>query len=275
MKSRRFLIVFVLIPLICVTMVQAQNYGTPSNLAGVWTMTVSPGTHLISFPVLPDTATLDDVLGDQFPGGDAWENSTRIVSIIDGVMVGAYFNSGSQAWEGDLEELDLRHGYWMVVPDDADPVELRLLGAAMNVDEIDMGTMSPGMNLVSAGYPFPTTYAGSGLVTSGFASAEYSVTSDRIYSWSAGNLNGAWYHPEMGWQGYGNTFQPEAGYVIIVVNGSDGFQWTRPAPGHTPHGGTRPQPPVGPGQSIQLAIPAPDFSTPPWNNPSPSRVRGR
>lgn len=243
-----------------------QNLGQPSNLVGSWTMTLQPGTHLVSFPLLPENATPMSVFRDQLPGGLSWSEASRIVTVQNGVTTGSFYNSSTGEWEGTLNDLNLRYGYWLVIPDGSESIDLRLVGAAMDADTLHMGLIEPGMSLVSAGYPFPTTMEGSGLLVSGFSSAEYRVVTDRIHSWSAGNLVPAWHHPQLGWQGQFMNFNPEFGYVIVVVNEEGGFEWRRPHPGRReivppamrlgrPHG-----------SRIRSTVPVPDLSRPPWGD---------
>lgn len=277
MLHKKIIVVITAIFFLVPSLLPAQGLQNPSNLTGIWKMTLGPGTHLVSFPVLPDVAELDAVLGDQFPAGIVWGEATRIATIENGEMLGAFYSQATQSWSGSLNTLDKRRGYWLVIPDDSDSVTVTLVGSAMEADTVHMGTMHAGMNLVSAGFPYPTSLGGSNLVESGFSSANYSVTGDRIYKWHADNYNHSWHHPQNGWSGDLFDFQPGIGYILVCVNADGSFEWNRPRPNvgrryHSSGNAARMRGRSGGHQEGLLS--APDLSHPPWiAKPAKSRSR--
>jgi hypothetical protein len=250
---------------------QTGGFGDPSNLVGIWKMTLQPGTHLVSFPLLPEGATVDELIGDQLPGGSEWMNSSRIVSTGTSIIRGSFYHAERGEWIGTLHNLDLRKGYWLIIPDDADPVNLRLVGAALEADEVEMGEMRSGVNMIGAPFPTPSSLAASGLVESGYNSASYLAMADRVYTWRAGSLSPAWHTPNQGWIGTPFTFQPTHGYILFVAPGHESFNWTHPRP--ELYNG------MNGGQEVMrihgltdTVLKPPDFSRQPWGKGPPPAV---
>ncbi len=261
------LLVFILV--IAATPVLPQGmFGDPSNLVGVWKMNLQPGAHLVSFPVLPTNATINEVLGDQLPGGTDWESSTRIITYGINAVRASYYDSNLDQWIGTLNDLEQEKGYWLIIPDNAAPVTLLLTGAAMEAEEINMGTLSPGVNLVGTGFPFPTSLAASGLVESGLTGGMYSATSDHIYTWYAGHFYPAWYHQDNGWQGSSFSFEPGKGYIVVVTPGHQAFNWYQPRPQYSP-GEEELFQPLSPGNFHTNTLPITGFDRPPWGDGDP------
>jgi hypothetical protein len=243
----------------------AAGFGQPSNPAGVWEMTVSEGTHLISFPVLPQNATLMSVLGQQFPGGFFWEDATRVVGVHADTIAGSYFSNLTGEWVGDLVDLDANKAYWLIMPNGEPDIDLRLIGAAMTMAETAIDTLSPGLNFVACPAIVPVTLAGSGLIESGCVPAAFAARADRVYTWSNDLLMPAWKHPDQGWVGAGFTFHPGKGYIIERASGDLDIEWTRPeliVGAEPPRGGEEPV--VTPDMRLMLQSLEFDFSTPPW-----------
>jgi len=261
---QRLTVIALLFPLMMPAGIFAAGFGQPSNPAGIWEMTVSEGTHLISFPVLPENATLMSVLGQQFPGGFVWEDATRVVGVHADTIAGSYFSYLYGEWVGDLVNLHANEAYWLIMPDGEPDIDLRLIGAAMTMAETIIDTLSPGLNFVACPAIVPVTLAGSGLIESGCVQAEFATRADRVYTWSTGLLMPAWKHPVQGWIGAEFTFHPGKGYIVERATGDLDIEWTRPeliVGAEPPRGGEEPvvSPDMMPMlQSLQL-----DFSTPP------------
>ena len=79
--SARAFTVVLFLSLSLVGMARAGDFGTPSNLAGIWKMEILPGTHLVSFPLLQGDANVTALLADHFPAGASYEEATRIVGL--------------------------------------------------------------------------------------------------------------------------------------------------------------------------------------------------
>ncbi|GBE29237.1 hypothetical protein BMS3Bbin04_00249 [bacterium BMS3Bbin04] len=246
-------------------MLKAAEFGQPSNPAGVWEMDVAPGTHLVSFPVLPEDATVTDLLGDQFPGADVWEEATRIMTIDEGVVLGSYYNSTQSEWIGTLSSLNVNRAYWLIVPEGADEIMLRLVGAALTMGEVVVDDLQLGVNCVACPAIVPVTLAGSGLTSSGLLSAEFPAKADRVFIYSDDLLTPAWHNPAQGWVGADFTFHPGKGYLIERVSGPEELEWTRPelVVGAEPdRGGVSPR--INPQLRSMLGTSPLNFDSPPW-----------
>lgn len=226
MRHRLFIVMALII--IVPAAVFAAGFGQPSNPAGVWEMTLTEGIHLISFPVLPEGATITRVLGDQFPGGSVWDDATRIIGMRADAIVGSYYNDVTEEWTGDLVDLNISDAYWLVIPDGEPDVEIRLIGAALSMAETTIKPLSPGMNYVACPAIVPVTLAGSGLIESGCVAANYAALADRVYTYSSDLLMPAWKHPTEGWIGAEFTFHPGKGYIVERATGEFDFDWIRP-----------------------------------------------
>lgn len=271
-KMKRLLSLIIPVLLLIPICSQAQYFGDPSNMVGVWQMNLQPGVHLVSFPVLPSgEPDVSEVFGDQLPAGESWETASRILTLENGHYIGSFYNSASSEWEGDLNSVTYNKAYWLVIPEAAgNSITLYLTGAVMEANVVDLGEINPGMNLASGGYPYSVPFEETGLVESGFTGNSYRVTSDRVYKWSAGSLDPVWYDPQRGWQGNYSNLDPGIGYIIVVVPGHDGFQWQRPyqqrfqRPGdHYPRNQRRPATPPR-----SHFLPLPNFDQPPWTHVS-------
>jgi hypothetical protein len=249
----------------------AAGFGQPSNPAGIWEMDLTEGTHLISFPVLAANATVSSVLTDQFPGGMDWEEATRIVSTQGDSITGSFYSSVENEWVGDLVDLHADQAYWIILPEFAPDVELRLIGAALPMVETVVTSLSPGLNYVACPAVVPVTLAGSGLITSGCVGAQFSAKADRVYTWSDELLVPAWNHPVEGWIGAEFTLHPGKGYIVERASGESDLEWVRPeliVGVEPPRGGEEPTitPAIAPmTQSFSI-----DFETPPWESRSSS-----
>ncbi len=241
------------------------GFGEASNTAGVWKMSFEPGIHLISFPLLPANADLGNVLSDQLPGGTEWSESTRILTRGNSTMRGSYYNSLDDEWVGTLHNLENELGYWLVIPDDGGTVQITLIGAAIDIGEVEMGIIDPGMNIVASPYLFPSSLAASGLDESGFEGADYVVTSDRIYTWIDDQLTPAWYSPINGWQGADYSLRPGNGYVIVVAPGHSSFSWVADSPSEM--AGQNPETEDEtfiPASILNMAVDISEFNFPPY-----------
>lgn len=207
------------------TGVQGGDFGAPSNLAGIWKMEILPGTHLISFPLLPENASVTSLLADHFPSGDTYEEATRIATIGEEGYQSSWYNSTGSYWAGTLHQLDPEKAYWLVIPEGSDPVALTLVGQSLGGDTVSVGTISEGMNLVAAPVPYAVTLAASGLIESGFKHSPMVMNADRVSSADPAGFLTAWATDGSNWNGDHFLLEPEKGYVLWRAPGEGGFDW--------------------------------------------------
>ncbi len=93
------------------------------DVVGYWTFNLEPGFNLVTFPVMPDTPTLDAVFGNRL--GDVevstWDNR------INGYRW-ARFNSETSSWEGNLFILRRGVAYWVNLLDAPGQQSIRVVG---------------------------------------------------------------------------------------------------------------------------------------------------
>ena len=260
------LVVFVLLfTLLLPGLSRAGEFGVPSNMAGIWKINLEPGIHLISFPLLPEVASVTGVLGDYFPDGATYAEATRLVTLEDGEYKAAWYNSAGPLWSGTLLFVDPHKAYWLIIPGDSGLISLPLVGKSQLADSSDMGMIEPGMSLVAAPMPYQVAFAGSGLVSSGFHAGENMVAADRVYSWNGDEFLTAWPHSSQGWIGQFYQLEPEKGYIFWRGITRPSFHWLVPKPaGMAELDGAEevfPAPMVLPGSTF---LRLPDFSTAPW-----------
>ncbi|MCB2212378.1 hypothetical protein KQI52_09735 [bacterium] len=252
----------------------AAGFGLPSNPAGVIETEFTPGTHLMSFPVLPAGATVNGILADHFPAGEEWVTATRIVTVENGDVLGSYYSSIESAWLGTLDELQVKRSYWLIIPDGSQPVEMRLIGGALTMAETVIDTLHPGVNMIACPAVVPVTLAGSGLTDSGYRSAQYAALADRVFTYTGGLVTPTWRHPTEGWQGTEFTFHPGKGYLFEIAHGDQDILWTRPeliVGAEPPRGGFEATVPSG--MRHMLQAPSIDFDSAPWSTSAGTSAR--
>lgn len=101
---------------------QVANGAARRDIVGYWNIALSPGWNLVAFPVLPDDARPQAVLGDKL--------GAAVVCTWDRAMDAyrrAAFSPESGRWSGDLFRLDRGAAYWIYLPDDQ-PMRLTVVG---------------------------------------------------------------------------------------------------------------------------------------------------
>ncbi|MCB2199704.1 hypothetical protein KQI63_09880 [bacterium] len=188
-------------------------------------MEILPGTHLVSFPLLPEEATVTTLLADHFPAGASYEEATRIVTLGAEGYESAWYNSAGNYWAGSLHWLEPQKGYWLVVPEGSDPVTLTLVGTSLGADTVSVGTIEEGLNLVAAPVPFAITLAASGLIESGFEPGSMAMNTDRLSSYDPQGFLTAWANNGSNWNGNHFLLEPERGYIVWRAPGGGDFDW--------------------------------------------------
>lgn len=84
---------------------------TQNDVVGYWTHTFQPGFNLVAFPVLPDTPTLQSVIGDKL---GAVEISTYDPQIR--TYRRAKFDQQTGQWQGNLYLLSRGVAFWVYIP---------------------------------------------------------------------------------------------------------------------------------------------------------------
>jgi len=255
--------------------VQGGDFGTPSNLGGIWRLTFTPGVHLISFPFLPQDASLDEVLGNGFPGATHWDEATRIVTIVNGEYIGAYYNVALERWFGNLTTLESQRGYWLILPEDSTPVSVTVAGVSAAQDAVRIEPLAEGLNLVASPLPYPITLEASGLEASGLLRGDYLPLADRVYAWQQQRLAPAWVKTDGAWAGASFPLQPTRGYLIWRTPNRGALEWRLPEPaGMGGWNGQMPGDPEPLPNALRAFTPSiPEFSTPPWGDEPPPRHR--
>jgi len=209
---------------------QAGQFGPPSNLAGIWRMEVEPGVHLVSFPLLQEGATVASTLGAELPGGQNFNESTRIFSLEGDDYVSAWLQSNG-IWQGNLHQLSREKAYWLVLPDVGDPVVITLVGRTRAAGTDSLGQIEEGMNLVAAPTPYSSTLSASGLVESGLTAHQHAPLAGRVHAWNENHFSVAWASAPSGWVGQLFQLEPEKGYMVWQTPGAETFEWLLPGDG--------------------------------------------
>lgn len=95
------------------------------------TLDLGPGVFYVRFLSLPDTTTLDTLLGDQLPGGVQWHRAARIQTADQSTVEGSFYDSNENRWRGTLSELKVGRGYWIALPDNSPAVHLVIQDARL------------------------------------------------------------------------------------------------------------------------------------------------
>jgi hypothetical protein len=222
--SALLLTLMLLMPLPC----PADDSG-PSNTVGFWKTDVQHGYTQMSFPLLPDDKSLDNVLGDQLTGGSTSGESDQILrwNAAGGRYEMSWFNSGALSWEGEIETLSEAESYWVYVQESS-PTQQTIVtyGNVVETASYDMGTMTPGYNAIGSVWAVSAPLSSSGL--DGFEGGLYLFLSDLImgYDASTGSYRYAWQDGSSNWQGDLTELEPLMGYWIYIAPGHTGFDWS-------------------------------------------------
>jgi hypothetical protein len=88
---------------------------TQSDVVGYWTFNFQPGFNLVAFPVLPNTPTLQSVIGDRLGEVEITTYDSQLRNYR-----WARYNPESASWTGNLYLLARGSAYWVnVIGDDA------------------------------------------------------------------------------------------------------------------------------------------------------------
>jgi len=203
----------------------AGGFGESSNCCAIWSHTFSAGKHLVSFPVLPSPPTLENTFEYQLPGGDSWDNSSRILELTENGYIGSFYNYSTYDWEGDINTLDTKKAYWLIIPPNSHDVKITLIGASILRDTLTQGEFTQGIHLVAAPEIYPVSIAASGLIESGIGFDDNVAFSDKIYRWNGVELVKTWFSESNGIEGENFNLAPWSGYILELTPSNEGFIW--------------------------------------------------
>jgi len=122
MKNSGLIKLFIIVALVLVA--TGQSDAVPQNdVIGYWTIDLQPGFNLVAFPVLPDTPTLDAVIGDRLGAVEVTSWDSRL-----GGYRWARYDPDSDQWSGNLYLLDRGTAYWLNLMDAEGEMSIRVTG---------------------------------------------------------------------------------------------------------------------------------------------------
>lgn len=222
----------------------------PSNPVGFFTITVThptgaSGYNLVSFPVLPASTTLTNVIGSQLPGGTSALNSTTIYNWVNnGSGAGSYVTNfyrttGGWSTTSSLQNIDARKGYFIKLLAAA-PTSVNVVVAGnVNVGPVvDMGTVYTGLNMIGSVYAADVPLANSNLYTVAQPDPNArmwrgsALTADILLRMTNGayqtafvNSSGVWVAGSTSYTF--NSLEPGRGYFLkrLTAGGRTSFAW--------------------------------------------------
>ncbi len=111
MKMPRSLVLGLGVALV-LSLPQVTDAATQRDVVGFWTHQLHPGWSLVTFPVLPDTPTLQAVIGDALGRVEIATWDRRI-----GSYRWASYDPETGGWTGNLFILDRGTAYWINLPE--------------------------------------------------------------------------------------------------------------------------------------------------------------
>jgi hypothetical protein len=114
---------YALIGILLLTGMTKVNSETQRDVVGYWTFALNPGFNLVSFPVLPDQTSPQNVIGDGLGSVEitCWDEQL-------GRHRWTRYEPQSGQWTGDLYMLDRGVAYWINLPDADEPQRLIVTG---------------------------------------------------------------------------------------------------------------------------------------------------
>lgn len=176
------------------------------DVVGFWTIELQPGFNLVTFPVLPDTPTLAEVVGSQFGTVEITTWDDRI-----GGYRWAHYDPESHRWTGNLFLLNRGVGYWINLIDAEEPQRLVAKGHPEVYTRLKLQDLGGGWKYYGPTIgreqeiaDLPASHPGTLLLRwnnelNRFGLAE----SDRDFKW---------YSPEF------NTFAPDQAYIVFQTS---------------------------------------------------------
>lgn len=200
----------------------------PSNTVGFWKFDVHHGFTQVSFPLLPDDKSLNNVLADQLTGGLTPEESDQVLrwDAANARFQTAWYNTSTSSWGGDFTELSEAESYWIYVqPDHPATQTIVAYGNVYEEAVYSMGIIAPGYNAIGSVWAVPAPISQAGM--DGFTGGLYLFLSDLIMSYDAatGDYAYAWMDEGGLWLGNLTEFEPLKGYWIYIAPGHFGFEW--------------------------------------------------
>lgn len=221
---------------------------------GGYTVCLNKGINLLSLPLIPDSAGVNSVLGDQLTGGSNKSSS-------DYVMTFKEQNQTETAWKvaGTGSPLD---GKWVtedgstlstlsLLPDQAfwlyrragHTDSLLTLTGLVSSDSNRVLTLNPGINYIGTCYPETVALPNSALSREGVLhGGSSSGQSDKVlvyhptgykFAWLVAGTHTLWdgkFMNESGTQVSPISLNPGQGYIIWLKNSATPIEWNYPNP---------------------------------------------
>ncbi len=172
------------------------------DVVGYWTINLEPGFNLVAFPVLPDTPSLDAVIGDRLGAVEITTWDRRI-----GRYRWARYNPEADEWSGDLFILNRGVGYWINLLEADGQQSLRVVGRPESYTQFKIQKLGTGWK-----YFGPTIGKGQQLneippARNGDLLINWNNESRR-FELAEGMENENWYSPEF------RAVEPDNGYIV-------------------------------------------------------------
>lgn len=195
-----------------ITLVLLTSLGVPvpaeaetrKDVVGFWTFYLEPGFNLVTFPVLPDTPTLNAVIGDRLGAVEitCWDSGI-------GRYRWARYDPESDDWSGDLFLLSRGTAYWINLLDNNAQVRLIVTGHPEVYTQFSWRRLGNGWK-----YYGPTYGKARDL-----AEIPPDIAGDLVVAWNKdlerfelaeGNALKRWYSPDF------ERIMPDRGYIAYV-----------------------------------------------------------
>ncbi len=113
---------------------------TQQDVVGFWTFNLEPGFNLVTFPLLPDNPTIQNVIGDRLSNSEisTWDNRLERFRY-------SKFDSESGRWSGDLFILNRGTAYWINIVGE-DPKQMVLTGKPEQYIQFNWTQLDHGWN---------------------------------------------------------------------------------------------------------------------------------
>ncbi len=194
----RFILSLALLPLL----VGAALAVPQPDVVGYWTLDLRPGFNLVAFPVLPDTPTLQAVLGDHLGAVEVttWDGGL-------GDYRWARFDPATSTWSGNLFILSRGVAYWINLTDAESPVQLTVVGHPEVYTQFGWNQLHFGWQYYAPTYGKPQN----------LADLPPEESRDLLFAWepSLGMFQVAGASPQ-GWRTPFERLQPDRAYLAYL-----------------------------------------------------------
>ncbi len=198
-------------------LIGAASAADQTNVVGFWTINLEPGFNLVSFPVLPNTPTLDAVIGDRLGEVEVSTWDSRL-----NAYRWARFNPDKGRWSGNLFLLSRGAAYWINLVSAPGQMSLRVVGHPEVYTRVDLAQLGAGWRFFGPTYGHEQPLSTIPARQSGDLLLAWDKASERFLL-SESNAQGAWTGSAV------SSLLPDRGYLFHLagrqvrdVNRSDG-----------------------------------------------------